>query len=510
MSSVRSSNFEIFRCLIALVVMITLLRVLQYSWVTDDAFITFRSVLNFVAGDGAVFNIGERVQSYTHPLWFMLLAFGGLLDLNLYVYSIIIGLLFTGLVFWCLLKIHRVGGARENVLPIVLAFFVLAASESFVSFSTSGLENSLSNFLAAISIFAVVSDKNRVWFYLAAALAVLNRFDNIFFLTPLVLGVTYMDWRRGVLKLWKPLVAALPLVAWHLTSLVYYGFLFPNTKYAKVGGRSLLENVHSGGAYLIDSLQAEWHVFFLLITMPLLAAVALRRHWVSVEFKGCYLLILCGIYLHLTYVLLIAGGDFMRGRFLTIDVLGLAISLLFIRLKMAASLQVIFILLAAPMLAWCAWVGEKELIPWPQKNVANERNYYKAQLGLNLNPAQNYTQHPWAIAALSLGESRAVVGVVGQRGYWMPRQTYLLDKVGLTDAFVARLKIIDNSRTGHFVRDIPKEYLQEKIDGVVIADWADKDAQMLSEKLKLAISSEVLFSQERLIALMWLWKRYGI
>lgn len=59
-------------------------RILAYSWVTDDAFITFRSVMNFVDGYGPVFNVGERVQSFTHPLWFLLLSFGGLLDVNLY------------------------------------------------------------------------------------------------------------------------------------------------------------------------------------------------------------------------------------------------------------------------------------------------------------------------------------------------------------------------------------------------------------------------------------------
>jgi arabinofuranosyltransferase len=62
------------------------LRVLHYSWVTDDAFITFRYVINFVSGDGPVFNIGERVQGFTHPLWFMLLSLGGFLDLNLYFF----------------------------------------------------------------------------------------------------------------------------------------------------------------------------------------------------------------------------------------------------------------------------------------------------------------------------------------------------------------------------------------------------------------------------------------
>lgn len=44
--------------------------VLRTAWVSDDAYITFRSIENFIHGYGPVYNIGERVQTFTHPLWF--------------------------------------------------------------------------------------------------------------------------------------------------------------------------------------------------------------------------------------------------------------------------------------------------------------------------------------------------------------------------------------------------------------------------------------------------------
>ncbi|MBN1440937.1 MAG: hypothetical protein JW929_16140 [Anaerolineales bacterium] len=44
------------------------------AWVCDDAYITMRTVDHFTHGNGLVYNIGERVQSYTHPLWLLLLA----------------------------------------------------------------------------------------------------------------------------------------------------------------------------------------------------------------------------------------------------------------------------------------------------------------------------------------------------------------------------------------------------------------------------------------------------
>ncbi len=41
---------------------------------SDDAYITLRTVDNFINGYGLTWNISERVQAYTHPLWMFLLS----------------------------------------------------------------------------------------------------------------------------------------------------------------------------------------------------------------------------------------------------------------------------------------------------------------------------------------------------------------------------------------------------------------------------------------------------
>src|SRR5262245_5210892 len=43
-------------------------------WVSEDAFIDFRVIEHLVAGHGPVFNLGERVEAYTNPLWVALLT----------------------------------------------------------------------------------------------------------------------------------------------------------------------------------------------------------------------------------------------------------------------------------------------------------------------------------------------------------------------------------------------------------------------------------------------------
>ena len=46
----------------------------SYRWVQEDAFIDFRVIGNLLAGHGPVFNVGERVEVYSDPLWVLLLT----------------------------------------------------------------------------------------------------------------------------------------------------------------------------------------------------------------------------------------------------------------------------------------------------------------------------------------------------------------------------------------------------------------------------------------------------
>ncbi|MDR1001452.1 MAG: hypothetical protein LBL96_11755 [Clostridiales bacterium] len=51
-----------------LLMAIYIVEVILTAWVADDGFIAYGTVRNFQNGYGLVFNVGERVQSYTNPL----------------------------------------------------------------------------------------------------------------------------------------------------------------------------------------------------------------------------------------------------------------------------------------------------------------------------------------------------------------------------------------------------------------------------------------------------------
>jgi hypothetical protein len=46
-------------------------RTVQTAWINDDAQITLRTVMQTLHGNGLTFNGAERVQAYTHTVWFL-------------------------------------------------------------------------------------------------------------------------------------------------------------------------------------------------------------------------------------------------------------------------------------------------------------------------------------------------------------------------------------------------------------------------------------------------------
>ena len=93
---IENVNPEDRRLIRLCLMIIFFIALLKSAWLSDDAQITLRVVLNFVHGYGPVFNIGERVQAYTHPLWFFILSgitfFSSFIYCNIFALSIVVAL----------------------------------------------------------------------------------------------------------------------------------------------------------------------------------------------------------------------------------------------------------------------------------------------------------------------------------------------------------------------------------------------------------------------------------
>ena len=192
------------------------------AWVSDDAYITFRTIDNFIHGYGLRWNIAERVQSFTHPLWlFLLMPFVAAVG-NPYVAALAVSaLVSTAAVVVIVLPV------RHDVSRASLLLAVLVLSKAFTDYSTSGLENPLSHLLLALLLWLVASPASTPRRALGAGLLVgligLTRLDLLLLAGPIGLASLH-DWRRTL----KPFIAGLvPLAGWEIFSVIYYGVPFP-------------------------------------------------------------------------------------------------------------------------------------------------------------------------------------------------------------------------------------------------------------------------------------------
>ncbi len=130
--------------------------------------------------------------------------------------------------------------------------------------------------------------------------------DSVLFFIPALIYAWTKDFRnvRGIGLL---LAGFSPfMLLWEMFSLFYYGFLFPNTAYAKLNsGIPEQELLRQGILYFINSI--TWDpMTFIVISIALLSTVVSRGNSEK--------MLAAGIGLYLMYILYI-GGDFMSGRF---------------------------------------------------------------------------------------------------------------------------------------------------------------------------------------------------
>lgn len=433
------------------------------AWVSDDAYITFRTVDNFIHGYGLTWNVGERVQVYTHPLWMLLVA--GVARVTGEVYfaslglSLVLGVVAVGVLVW------RGVESRETAVVVLL---LLTLSKAFVDYSTSGLENPLSHVLVVLFGVAYVRGGGRRLFWLSLwwGLTAVNRLDLTLLLLPTLLTALVTEPQPWGRRLGAVLAGWGPLLGWELFSLFYYGFFFPNTAYAKltVGLISRMELLAHGWAYFINSWR--WDPLTLtVIGLSLVVAVwrGQRRLWP----------LLAGIGLYLGYVGWI-GGDFMSGRFFAAPLL-LAV-LVWGNVGWEGVGNGRYLLYALCLLLGLlnphapVWPSFTQLAGTDDHGITDEKgNYWPSTSLIGSFGRANTPAHDWADdGQRAREEGRDVVerGSVGFYGYFAGPEVYVVDLLGLADPLLARLPPVDpNWRIGHYGRRAPEGYLDSLRSG---------------------------------------------
>jgi arabinofuranosyltransferase len=438
------------------------------AWLGEDAYIGLRTVENFINGDGLTWNVNERVQVYTCPLWILIHC--GALFVTRETFYTSIFLSFVASLLAMLVVWRSARGDTQGLLAVT----VLVCSKAFVDYSTSGLENPLTYLLVAafVAIYLRYEPNLKSLFALSlvAALAVTNRMDVAALLAPALL---YAFWRvRGLRAAGVVLLASTPFVLWEAFSLFYYGFLFPNTAYAKLGtGVSGWESARQGLYYFRDSLSLD--PLTLLAIGVGMAAPFVTRQWRQLPLAA-------GMALYLVYVVKV-GGDFMSGRFFTAPLVIAACLLGQIpitaprlipwALAEAAVLLLGLIAPGSPLRSGEDYQSVRSGFGPNDHGIADERGYYYPYSGLLPTWRRGgEPTHCWVDQgrdAQARGIRVVVKGNVGYFAYYAGRDVYVVDPGALTDPLLARLPAVRMRpwRIGHFTRVIPEGYAETLADG---------------------------------------------
>jgi hypothetical protein len=238
-----------------LLLLVLLLAVRFWNHTADDAFISFRYARNLVAGQGLVFNPGERVEGYTNFLWVILSAGAIAAGVNPVLFarlaSIAAGLVMVACVHRAALRL-----TRSRVLAVG-GGLLLVLSPPVAVWTTGGLETLLFACLVTWATWLVAEGADEGRLPVASALllgaATLTRPEG-FLVAASLAGVTCLPalrpaytTRRRVVWAAVFLAVFVPFFVWRT---MYYGDLLPNTFHAKIGSGGL--QIVRGIRYLRD------------------------------------------------------------------------------------------------------------------------------------------------------------------------------------------------------------------------------------------------------------------
>jgi len=388
-----------------------------HAWGSDDAYISYRYARNLVAGNGLVFNPGERVEGYSNFLYVLLMAAVFLVtDRHAYGCALLLNLVCIAVVFMLFWRStsDRLGHPRGCIAALLFAL-----CPPVWLWVGSGMETPLV-LLLTVAMWILAEDVVRQgptadlrWLCLVIGLSVLLRADG---LVPAAITTGYLAlqrrWRAAAWCGATLLVVTGPYEVWRYG---YYGNLLPNTYYAKVSGL-LLVRVQSA---IVQLSRIGWYQGFL----PYYVALALgarrvvglvyRPDSAAPEFPSFFA---AGWLVYWLYI----GGDHFDERFL----------LILCPLAIFEALR----LFDAPHWRRLLPIGVAVLLLMPLRCFVADARYH-------------YTRHKydlWIGLGTFLGEHHAgetlAIDAAGKVPFFSHLQT--LDMLGLNDAFIAHAPVV--------------------------------------------------------------------
>jgi len=493
-------NKKVKSIIIIFLIILLLLVILKSAWVCDDAYITFRTVDNFVNVYGLRWNVIERVQSYTSPLWMFLISFFYFFTKEIYFTTIFVSIFIT------LMSVLLLARQYDFIWKILLIIFLMS-SKTFIDFSTSGLENPLIYLLLVIFLIMYIkskyTSKNLLKLTLISSLLALTRVDLLVFIILPLFYFTYKTYsKKEIIDIIKSLsFGFLPFIIWELFSLFYYGFPLANTYYAKLNlVTPKIELFKQGLYYLIESTMFDPFLVIIILGVILPYFIKDKK----------FMFISNGILLY-TFFVLKAGGDFMNGRFLLAQFIASTFILFYflnnLKIKKGwkisiISILIILILILSFLFSSTSPIFSKLLykpVPFSDHGIADERSFYYYGTGLIFHDDRSdEITFGWVNEGKELRNKKGKLTVihtnVGFLGYYAGPNVTIIDKLALTDPLLARLDG-PTSRPGHSMRQLPNGYFKSVFQNDILIE--DENMATYYEKIKI-ITRGNLFDFNRL------------
>ncbi|MCP4349049.1 MAG: hypothetical protein GY795_26510 [Desulfobacterales bacterium] len=479
---------KVWHCLFIVLLCIAVYVLFRNAWVVDDAYITFRTVDNFVNGYGLTWNVGERVQVYTHPLWMFAVSLIYTVTSDVFYSSIVLCFVFA--FSSVLLASYSVTDGFRNCLwkpsLFVIAFL---SSKAVIDYASSGLENPLSYFIAALFFAKFLSvsngntskhitEKDLGIFFFIASLAFFNRMDTILIYFPALIYLLYISRSLSKRRLIVVIViATLPATLWILFSLVYYGYPFPNTAYAKVLCPEFPRSwkIRIGLNHLASSFHWDTASYFV---------VGAALFWSLKKRSVNIIAPMTGVLLYMLFtVFSAASATHMNGRFFALPFF--VSMLIFIyktdNVRLAAIVGVALIVYTAWSPVSAIKFGTKAYHPYPDTASSIDTKHYVLDEGaalINWKSGRTLPDHGWYHYGEALKKTSGKVHIggafggdaIGYAGYAAGPGKYILDWVALSCPLLSRLPAnqpedVSYWRPGHFQRFIPKGYAESIATG---------------------------------------------
>ena len=252
----------------------------RYYVLFDDAMISMRYAYNLAHGNGLVWNVGERVQGFTNPLWVFYMAGLHLLPIPAPQVALAVQLTGAALLAAALLVVRRiVEHLTHDLLAMLGAVAFTAFYAPLLSYGLLGMEVSALALLLAASILLVLrngTDRFTPWLYVMLAVGTLLRSDMAVPYVIIVAAMCLIQRQHRTKHLaWGLGLLVLSLGGQGLASFIYYSQWLPNTYYLKVEGWPFTLRILRGLYALVWFIYySNWMLFVLPLTLLLF-----RRDW---------------------------------------------------------------------------------------------------------------------------------------------------------------------------------------------------------------------------------------